>query len=387
MKVMHVITGLNTGGAELMLARLLAHSNADRVASSVVSLTDIGPSGRAMAERGIPVRSLGMARGVPDPRALASLTRVMRRERPDVVQTWLYHADLLGGVAAKLAGGIPVAWGIHLGNLAPELNKRSTLLTARACARVSGWAPRAIVCCAESARESHVAYGYRPERMVVIPNGFDLDRFRPDAAARGDVRRALGIGDDAVLIGLVARFDPQKDHGTFVHAAGLVAALRPEVRFVLCGGDVTPGNPTLAAWIDAAGIRDRCHLLGRRDDMARIQASLDIACSSSLGEAFPLAVGEAMAAGAPCVVTDVGDSAALVGDTGWVVAPGDAAALAAAIVDAVGTGADGRAARGRAARARIAERFGLARCVGGYEALYERLAAGVRAAPMLEGAR
>ncbi len=387
MKVLHVITGLNTGGAELMLARLLEHTDRSQFGSSVVSLTDIGPTGRAIAERGISVTALGMARGVPDPRALWSLTRILRRERPDVVQTWLYHADLLGGVAAKLAGGIPVAWGVHLGNLAPELNKPSTLLTAKGCARISRWAPRAIVCCAAAARDSHVAFGYRPERMVVIPNGFDLDRFQPDLVARSEFRRELGVDDVVPLVGLVARFDPQKDHETFVRAAGIVAKSRPETRFVMCGSDITPDNRQLVAWIDAAGIRDRCFLLGRRDDMARVQAALDICCSSSRGEAFPLAVGESMATGVPCVVTDVGDSAVLVGETGRVVPPGDAAALAAAVVDMIEMGAEGRAASGRGARRRISERFSLARSVAGYGALYERLAAGEAGEPVLEGAR
>lgn len=387
MKVLHVITGLNTGGAELMLARLLERTNQSRFLSSVISLTDIGPTGLAITELGVPVTALGMARGAPDPRALWALTRAMRRERPDVVQTWLYHADLMGGVAAKLAGGIPVAWGVHLGNLAPELNKRRTLATAKGCARISGWAPRAIVCCAEAARDSHVAFGYRPDRMVVIPNGFDLDRFQPDLAARSELRRELGVGEEVSLVGLVARFDPQKDHETFVRAAGIVARSRPETRFVLSGGDITLGNQRLAAWIDAAGIRDRSFLLGRRDDMPRIQAALDISCSSSRGEAFPLAVGEAMATGVPCVVTDVGDSAVLVGETGRVVPPGDATALAAALLEMIGIGAEGRAALGRAARRRVSERFSLARSVERYEALYERLAAGATGEPVLEVAR
>ncbi len=250
MKIVHVITGLDTGGAELMLARMLERTDRSRFDSTVISLTDIGPTGQALEAVGTPVRALGMARGVPDPRALVALTRAMREIRPDVVQTWLYHADLLGGLAAKLAGGIPVAWGLHLGNLAPELNKRSTMLTSRACAKASRVLPTAIVCCAEATRTAHTAIGYRADKMVVIPNGFDLDRFRPDPNARESVRHELGLAPDALLIGLVARFDPQKDHKTSVRAAGLLAGLRPEARFVLCGGDVTWENQRLVAWIE-----------------------------------------------------------------------------------------------------------------------------------------
>ena len=328
-----------------------------------------------------------MPRGVPDPRALIRLTRLLRSLRPDVVQTWLYHADLIGGLAAKLAGGVPVAWGLHLGNLAPELNKRSTLMTARACARLSGVLPKAIVCCAEATKASHTEIGYRTDRMVVIPNGFDLNQFRPDAVARNRIRQELSVAADAVLVGLVARLDPQKDHKTFVQAAGLLASFRPDVRFLLCGAGVTWDNQHLASWIEAAGLRDRVHLLGRRDDMAAVQAALDISCSSSRGEAFPLAVGEAMAAGIPCVVTDVGDSAVIVGDTGRVVPAGDPAAMAAAMKAMVALGHAGRDQLGVSARRRIAERFSLERMNARYESLYADLSQPTRTASALEGLR
>lgn len=387
MNVVHVITGLDTGGAELMLARMLTHPSRADGQTAVISLTDIGPAGRSIQAAGIPVHALNMPRGVPDPRALVGLTRLLRSLRPDVVQTWLYHADLMGGLAARMAGGIPVAWGLHLGNLAPELNKRSTLMTAHACARLSGLLPKTIVCCAEATKASHVEIGYRADRMVVIPNGFDLDRFQPDPAARARVRQELGLADATPLIGLVARFDPQKDHKSFVQAAGLLASFRPEARFLLCGAGVAWDNHLLASWIEAAKLRDRVYLLGRRDDMAEVQAALDIACSSSRGEAFPLAVGEAMAAGVPCVVTDVGDSALIVGETGRVVPAGNPSAMAAAMTETLEMGVEGRQQLGRDARRRIAERFSLGRMVSEYDSLYARLGQRTKAATALEGLR
>ena len=387
MNVVHIITGLETGGAELMLARMLTQTDHSRHGATVISLTDIGQTGRSIQAAGIPVHSLGMARGIPDPRALVKLTRMLRSMRPDVIQTWLYHADLMGGIAAKLAGRIPVAWGLHLGNLAPELNKRSTLMTARACGWLSGVLPATIVCCAEAIRESHAQIGYRTDRMVVIPNGFDLDHFKPDPVARNRVRQELGLSSDTVLIGLVARYDPQKDHKTFIHAAGLLAAFRPEVQFLMCGPGITWDNQTLATWIEAAGLQDRVHLLGRRDDMAAVQAALDLACSSSLGEAFPLAVGEAMAACVPCVVTDVGDSDLIVGETGLVVPAGDPTALAASLTEMVDVGPEGRSQLGMDARRRIAERFSLARMIARYESLYTDLSRRSTTTPVLEGLR
>lgn len=375
MKVVHVITGLGVGGAEVMLARLLSGMNRDRFRSSVVSLTELGAIGEEIRHEGIPVHTLGMRPGLPDPGALARLIRLLQRERPDVVQTWLYHADLLGGVAARLAGNLPVAWGIHSSNLEPGIVKRSTILTARACARLSPWLPGAIVCCSEATRRAHAALGYSAEKLVVIPNGFDLDRFRPDPDARLAVRRELGLPDGAPVIGLLARFHPQKGHRVFVEAAALLHAHRPDAHFLLAGDGVTIENPELTGWIDAAGLHGRCHLLGRRGDVARLHASLDLATSSSVAvEAFSLVVGEAMACGVPCAVTDVGDSALLVGETGRVVPADDPVALAGALADLLGLDPAARAELGRWARQRIADHFSLPRIVRRYEDLYERLA-------------
>lgn len=373
MRVVHVITGLDTGGAELMLLRLLQQIDRARVEPSVVSLSTIGPTGRLIEDMGIPVQALRMRPNRPDPRALFALVRLLRHQAPDIVQTWLYHANLVGGLAAKLAGGMPVIWGLHQANLDPAFNKRSTMIAIRAGARASRWLPSTVVCCAHAAEAAHVAIGYRPEPMLVIPNGFDLDRFRPSGGARQAIREELGLASNATLIGLISRFDPQKDHRTFVRAAGLLARRHGDVHFVMCGNGITWRNARLVSWIDEAGIRERCHLLGRRDDMEAIQASLDIATSSSAGEALPLAIGEAMASGVPCVVTNVGDSADLVGPTGRVVPPEDPAALSIELLDLIELGSGQRLALGAAARERIASRFSLASAGSRYEHLYRRL--------------
>lgn len=373
MKIVHVITGLETGGAELMLLRLLQQTDRVQVEPYVISLTTTGPTGRLIEGLGIPVLALKMRPNRPDVGALFRLARVLRRLSPDAVHTWLYHANLVGGVAAKLAGGIPVIWGIHQANLEPAVNKRSTMMAIKAGARTSRRLPSTVVYCARAAASAHGAAGYRPRHMTVIPNGFDLDRFHPDHDARQKVRQELGLSSSAMLIGLVSRFDPQKDHRTFIRAGGLLAAQGADVEFVMCGNDITWQNERLVSWIDDAGIRGRCHLLGRRDDMEVIQASLDIGTSSSAGEAFPLAIGEAMASGVPCVVTDVGDSADLVGWSGRVVPPGDPAALAAALQDLTELGADERTALGLAARERIASRFSLASTRLQYEQLYHQV--------------
>jgi glycosyltransferase involved in cell wall biosynthesis len=244
-----------------------------------------------------------------------------------------------------------------------------------ACARLSHWLPARIVCCSEASRQVHRQRGYPADKMLVITNGFDLATFRPDQGARQSVRQELGIPEDAPLIGLVARFDPQKDHRNFLQAAAKLHAQLPESYFLLCGDDLTWENAELVGWIEPVGIRHRCRLLGTREDTPRLTAALDLATTSSAyGEAFPLVIGEAMACGVPCVVTDVGDSAIIVGETGVVVPPRDPQALATGwsqlLLD---MSRDERLQLGMAARQRIMERYSMGKIVAQYESLYESL--------------
>lgn len=381
LSILYVITGLFRGGAELMLYRLLSRMDRTRFTPQVVSLLEHGPISRKIQALGIPVRSLGMKEGIPNPVVVLRLARWLRQDPPDMMQTWMYHADLVGGLAARLVGNIPVAWGIRHSDLSSETSSRLTHLTVKTCALLSHWLPDHIVCCSEAARQYHTAIGYAAEKMVVIPNGYDVETFRPDLVARASVRKVLGVSEDAPIIGMVARFDPQKDHRTFVRAAQLLHRDRPDAHFLLCGMEVTWENQELARWIDDAGLRTHCHLLGRRDDdIANVTAALDIASlSSSYGEGFPNVVSEAMCCGVPCVVTDVGDAALIVGQTGIVVPPRNPEALAAAWRTMLEMGCEGRRPMGIAARQRIRERFDIAEIAGRYEHLFEELARGARA--------
>ena len=327
MKVLHIITDLLLGGAESVLVEVASRGQRDGHTNVVVSLTDEQPLGERLRTAGIPVMALNMRPNRPDPRAILRLAKIIRAEKPDLIQTWMYHADLLGSVASLFAGRPPIVWGIH--HTAADtatLNPR-TYQILKLNARLSHSIPTRIICCAESAKTSHIDVGYRADRMTVIPNGVDVNRFQPNPTARAELRTELGLADSDFLIGLCARFHMTKDHGTFIKAAGMI----PNAQFLLCGHDVTESNSALMKMIDEAGIRSRCHLLGPRNDMPRVYSALDMLVSSSRSEAFPLTIAEAMACGLPCVVTDVGDSAQIVGETGRVVPAGDPSALAEAI--------------------------------------------------------
>ncbi len=377
-RILHIITGLTRGGAEMMLYKLLRRMDPARFESSVICLKSEGP----MAER---IRALGIAvecaemRGTPgDLVRVARLRRLLVERSPDLVQTWLYHADLVGGISSYLAGRIPVVWGIRMSRVDPSAFRKSTVRIARLCARLSPWLPRRIVCCSETGRRAHAELGYDETKMVVIPNGFDVEEFRPDEAARRSVREELGLSATSALIGLVARLDPHKDHETFLEAVALLGAHSPDAHCLLVGQGVEWQNSALASRIETLGLRGRCHLLGARDDVARLTAACDVAVSSSFGEGFSNAIGEAMACGVPCAVTDVGDSAWIVGDTGRVVPPRDPAVLTAAIGGLLSLDAETRRALGLAARRRIVESFDIAQVAKRYEQIYLEITDHVR---------
>ncbi|MCF7908148.1 MAG: glycosyltransferase [Candidatus Omnitrophica bacterium] len=374
MRICHIITGLNIGGAEMVLYRLLLGLDKEKYKVSVVSLTELGPVGEKIQNLGINVKALNMRYRVSDLKALIQLIVYLKRSRFDLVQTWMYHANLIGGIAAKLAGGIPVIWGLHHSDTSVGFVKKTTLSVVKAGALLSGWVPEVIVCCSRETRRIHLKYRYRSDKMVVIFNGYDLVEFKPDLSARAKLLQELKLSKEALLIGLVARFHPQKDQRGFIEAAEGLSKKVPAVYFILIGPRVTESNKQLFQWVVEKGLQQRVYLLGERNDLPQILSGLDIVTlSSSCGEGFPNVLGEAMACGTPCVTTDVGDSAFVVGETGLVVPPKNPKALTEAWQQLIELGSEGRRKLGTAARQRIKDNFPLSRNLEQYERLYERL--------------
>lgn len=375
--IVFIITGLSTGGAETMLLKVLERLDRQRFAPHVISLTTLGELAPRIAALDIPLDALGMSPGWPSPLRFFRLLQMLKRLHPDVVHTWMYHADLLGGLAARLAGVSALGWCIRNSNLDQDKTKLSTRAVVSLCASLSKWVPSRILSCSEKALQVHVALGYAAEKMLVVPNGFDLARFKRDDEARKRVRTELGVEVAAPLVGLIGRFDPQKNHAGFFEVAGALHRDLPQVHFVLAGQGIDMGNAALLQAITRAGVLANTHLLGLRSDMPELMAALDVlASSSSYGEAFPNVLGEAMACGVPCAVTDVGDSAYIVGDTGRVVASADMVGLAAALKALLALPAAEKSALGE--RARVAEHFAMGGVVQQYEGFYASLLAHVR---------
>lgn len=374
-KLTFVINSLSREGAQGMLVRLLGDLDREIFDPTVISLLPIdgGPASLATAIRTleIPLASLEMRSVGSAPAGLLALIRQMRTRDEGIVQSWMYHADLVSALANLAISRQPLVWNIRHSNLDPAVDRWTTRATVKVCAVLSSRLPRKIVCCSEVARRVHIELGYDPEKFVVIPNGFDLHHFKPDPEARKAVRDELGLNDQTLLIGMAGRFHPQKDHGNFLHAAALLTRQCPQSAFLLCGTGIDPANHRLTDMIDDRGLRGRVHLLGQRPDMARVFAALDLATlSSACGEGFPNVIGEAMACGVPCVVTEVGDAALLVGEAGMVVPPRDAEALRAAWQQLLGLPAVQRLALGVQARARIQAHFSLRQVTNRYQDLY-----------------
>lgn len=369
--IVHVITGLQTGGAEMMLYKLLSEISKDQnFQSRVVSLMPDGPMGERIRELGVPVTTLDMPRGTLTWNGLRQLYGLLRREQPDVVQTWMYHADLIGSIVAWMAGVDHIIWNVRSSTLASDRDKRTTIWTAKLCACLSSWLPNRIVTCAREAGRVHAELGYDASKMVVAPNGFDTEQHRPDEQRRAQIRDELNLQDEAVA-GLVARYHPQKDHRTFVRAAARLLERVPDAHFVLCGTDVTWENQELVGWIDEHDLRNSVSLLGRRDDVASVMTAFDVAVlSSATGEAFPNVVGEAMACGVPCVVTDVGDSADIVGDTGIVVPTEAPDKLAEACEQILTLPESERFTLGEKARDRVERKYSLSAVANRYLQIY-----------------
>jgi glycosyltransferase involved in cell wall biosynthesis len=375
-RILHIATGLGMGGAEMALTRLLERLPRGDFENEVLSFTSDQPVGPRIRALGVPVHALGVRPGVLSPRLFRGVVEHIQRFKPDIVQTWMYHADLIGGLAARLMSNVPVLWNIRNAIEGRGDVKLPTYAVIRLSGLLSAWLPRKIVLCAESARETHIRLGYIENKMMVIPNGYDLNVFKPDAQARLDVRRELGLAPETKLVGLAARFDPQKDHANFLQAAARLHRAHPDVHFVAWGKDVDEKNGALMRFVRENDLSAHVHLLGLRQDAPRLTAALDVAAlSSAFGEAFPNVVAEAMACGVPCAVTDVGDSARIVGDAGRVVPRRAPAALAQAWSDLLSLSVDERLELGQRARQRIAENFSLDKMAAAYAQLYKDIIA------------
>jgi glycosyltransferase involved in cell wall biosynthesis len=372
MRVLHIITDFDDGGAQAVLCRFVT---ADRKNEhQVISLMNIGAYGERLLDVGIKVHALDMPKSQLTIDGVIKLYKLIRTIDPDIIQTWMYHSDFLGSIIARLAGKKTIVWGIHNTNLDPAKTSTSTRAIVRACGLLSNNLPRKIVSCSQEGVRVHAALGYQSQKMVVIPNGYDISEFSPQPNSRSELRTQWQIPADTTLFGMVARWNPQKDHANLIAAlAELKQRVQSPWHCVTIGSNMSEDNQVLLDLLDRAGVRDRVTLLGIRTDIPAVMSALDFhVLSSAYGEAFPNVVAEAMACETPCIVTEVGDSALIVGDTGWVVPSSDPAGLATAMAAAIQALSDRAELKNRQTkcRERIEANFNLQIMIERYQQLW-----------------
>lgn len=325
-----------------------------------------------LQESGVPFFSLQMRRGVPSAAATARLVSLVRQLRPQIMQTWMYHADLLGTVVSRIAPVQFLAWNLRCSALTINDQRRRSKLLVRLLARLSRL-PHVVLANSQAGIDYHRSIGYSPKKWAYIPNSLDTSAFRQDSDARAWLRADLKLDSTSQLVGLIGRFHPAKDHTTFVNAAKILATRRPLVHFILAGTSISQDNEQLMELIRSTGFQERFHLMGHRTDVPRITAALDLACSSSISEGSSNVIAEAMACGVPCVVTDVGDSSVVVAEWGRVVPPRNPSAFAQACAEMLDLPDRQRVVLAAAARSRAEACFSLPSVVDQYERLYNDL--------------
>jgi glycosyltransferase involved in cell wall biosynthesis len=372
--VVHVITGLRRAGAENMLAKLLEVMDAERFRQTVVVLQDKGELGARIEQTGVPVIPLNM-KGVFDlPRVVLQMRAFLKKAKPHIVQTWLYHADFVGTLAAKAAGGSRLIWNVRCSNMNFQDYNPTTRMICSLLARMSA-VPDLVISNSLTGQKAHSELGYHPRAWHILPNGFDTERFRPDAERAAAFRQSLGVGTSTPLIGLPARLDPMKDQDNFLNAAVLLARDLPEAHFVLIGRGLSSDNAEIVSRIAARGLNGRVHLLGERSDMETVMAGLDIVTlCSAYGEGFPNVLGEGLSCGTLCVATDIGDSALVVGPHGRIIPPRRPEDLAAAWREILALGPEIRQKMGMQARQHVIEHYSLLAISRAYENLYATIA-------------
>ena len=370
-KITHIINSLYPGGAEVMLHNIFSKYDEKKYSVNVISLISDGPLKNDIEKKGVSVFESNIK---PDRLNIFSFLKLIyyiRKNKPDIIQTWLYHSNIIGGVAGKLCGVKKIIWSIHASHLDTEFTKYTTRLIIKIGALVSNIIPNNIVYVSKVSFLLHKLLGYKCKINTVIPNGVDLEKFKPDTLARINIRNELKIPEDTFLIGIAGRYDPMKDHRNFLLAASKLSKVEPSAAYIMCGTSITKSNQELYDYIEELGLSDKVYLLGYREDMNKIYTALDvIAVTSRYGEAFPMVICESMACGTPCVVTNVGDSSYIVDKTGFTVEKENSDALVEAFLKISNKNKIEKQKLSSSCRERISSLFSLQSIVSAYEKNY-----------------
>ena len=371
MQVLHIITGLKKGGAETLLCNLCEYDK--EFNHTIISLSDTPDLEASFIKLNIPVFSLNFPDGKIKISGVLKLYRLIKKINPDVVQTWMIHADMIGGIVARLAGVNNIFWSVHYTNLVKGKSKRLTILLSKINAFLSYFIPKKIIYCAEKSREVQESLGFKKTKGVVVQNGYDVECFNQNTSLGSKFRNELNIHPEAFVIGHVGSYHPLKDQANLVQALTLLDQRGFKFYAVFAGANLDNNNNGLVSLIKHKGLSNHVHLLGKRNDIPSIMNGIDLFILSSESEAFPNVLNEAMACGTPCVSTDVGDASIILGDTGWIVPSKDSESLYSSVIKAAQEKESSHRSwsqRSASCRQRIVQKFSLENMVKKYKEVW-----------------
>jgi len=373
-KIIHLISGLGIGGAEKQLSQLVALSNPAEFKHIVVSMQDLGKMGPNLVEKNIVLYTLNMKRGRISLLGILKLIKILFKERPYILQTWLYHADLLGLLVGKLLRTPKIIWNVRCSNMDVKYYSKLTALVVKLCCWFSSF-PTAIIVNSKAGEALHKnTLGYKAKHWEWIPNGFQIDYYKPDLHARKLFRKELALTDENALLGMVARWDPMKDPFTFLRTAKELIQKFPKARFVFVGHGMDSANLELNTEIKRLGLEKFVYILGVQQNIPRILNALDLlVLPSAFGEGFPNILGEAMACGVLCVATNVGDAALIIEETGKIVEHSNVSQLSEALEAMLVLDPGSRRELQTLARQKIINTFESSTIVKKYETFYRTL--------------
>ena len=374
MRILHIISGLRRGGAESILYRLCQHDKENR--HVIISLTDSQDDGMIHNKNNVSVHKLNFSNRKINLFELFKLYKHIKKIKPDVVQTWMIHADMIGGIVARLAGVNNIFWSVHYTNLVKGKSKRLTILLTKINTFLSYFIPKKIIYCAEKSKEVQESLGFKKTKGVVIQNGYDVESFVQNTSLGLKFRNELDIHPEAFVIGHVGSYHPLKDQANLVEALTLLDQRGFNFYAAFAGDNLDNNNSYLVSLLKNKGLSNRVRLLGRRNDIISIMNGIDLFILSSESEAFPNVLNEAMACGTPCVSTDVGDASIILGDTGWIVPSKDSESLYSSVIKAAQEKESNHRSwsqRSIACRQRIVQKFSLEKMVKKYKEVWMSL--------------
>ncbi|BFM49626.1 glycosyltransferase [Marinomonas sp. THO17] len=368
--ILYLINSLDVGGAEIALKKLILNLP-DGVQVKVVTLKSEGKIADDLRLEGIDVFCLNVKSIMHFPSAILQLNKIIKDERPEIIQSWLYYSDLVASFASMLSGGQKIIWGIRT----TELKKGSyiTAIIRKVLSWLSYWIPTKIVVVAEKAKEKHIEIGYDASKMKVIPNGFDIEASQVDLSSVSLFKKDIGISKNDFVIGCIGRLSQDKGQDVFIAAADLISQRFPSIKFLMVGRDLELSNSKVTGWINKTSYPDNFILVGERSDVSVCLKAMDIFCLPSRSEGFPNVLGEAMLAGVPCISTDAGDAAALGGENVPIAEINNSIDLANKLIDLLEKTVEERNELGLVLNQRIVEKYSVDKMVSRYIDLYKEL--------------